>query len=126
LNSAARLGHGVSFRRKVAHLPRDPTPTYGGAMKHLFRCLSALLVLGAGASLAHAQYPFPVRPAPVYCPAPPLRAPDFCGGNYYVYPPFPPFQGMLPVPQNAQAQQGGTIFGHHAFIRSPRDFYMVD
>ncbi len=99
-------------------------------MKSHLTYLGAMLVLAVGASASRAQYPFPVRPAPVYCPAPPLRAPDMCGGpmfgsGYYVYPPFPPFQGMLPVPKS-NGQQGPTLFGSHAFIRSPRDFFMVD
>jgi hypothetical protein len=99
-------------------------------MKSYLTYLGAVLVLAVGASVSPAQYPFPVRPAPIYCPAPPLPAPDLCGSQafgpaYSVYPPFPPFQGMLPVP-NGGGQQGPTLFGSHAFIRSPRDFYMVD
>jgi hypothetical protein len=85
--------------------------------------LGALLIVAVGASTSQAQYPFPVRPLPAYCPAPPLPAPGFGPGGP-VYPTFPPFQGMLPVPQPAGQQQ--IMFGSHAFVRSPRDFYMVD
>ena len=120
-------------------------------MKSLVTCLSTFLLLGASATAARAQYPFPVRPLPVYCPAPPLHAPDMCGpgfyaanwyGQYYgpsynVTPPFAPFQGMMPLPgcpgspaamqqQQQQQQLMQARFPSHPFARSPRDFFMVD
>jgi hypothetical protein len=99
-----------------------------------------VLVLGVtGLALAAA-------PASAQCCyiAPP-RAPDMlnpgywytnCFGvtywpNHCVYPPFPPFQGMLlgpgkgagPTPREIQALAG---FPRHLYARSPRDYFMYD
>ena len=106
-------------------------------MKSLLTYLALLDASRRQRPLAHAQYPFPIRPQPMYCPAPPLRAPDMCGpgfcipncyGGYYypsynVTPPFPPFQGVLPIPAGAA---GHARFPSHPYVRSPRDFFMVD
>ena len=110
-------------------------------MKTLLTTLGVLLLLGTGASVAQAQqYPWPcAKTPPVYCPVPPLRAPDACGPGFYapnqfgmvygpnfnVYPPFPPFQGMLPIPSCPNNGGGSPGFATHPFLRSPRDFYMA-
>jgi hypothetical protein len=53
------------------------------------------------------------------------------GPGYCVYPPFPPFQGMVFGPQNRGGPGGpGGPFGQpsfatHPFARSPRDYFMV-
>jgi hypothetical protein len=62
----------------------------------------------------------------------------YYGPNYCVYPPFPPYNGMLPGPSN-QAGAGGAglgcgplpgangpvTFPTHPYARSPRDYFMV-
>ena len=97
-------------------------------MKATTPWLGTLLLAFLFVPHAQAQWcPLPIPPAPDAC-GPGFYCANECGQvygpNYCVYPPFPPFQGMLPVPQSAQAAP--TLFGHHAFIRGPRDFYMVD
>ena len=82
-------------------------------MKTVLTSFGALILLGIGASSARAQYACPMPPGPpIYCPIPPPRAPDAYGPGYYaanayglvygpnytLYPPFLPFQGMLPIP----------------------------
>ena len=90
-------------------------------------CSAALLAVALSASSASAQYP---------CLAPP-QAPDACGPGYYctnacgmrygpgycLYPPFPPFQGMVPGPPPKGAP-GSPMFPTHPYARSPRDFFM--
>ena len=141
-------------------------------MKTLLTTLGVLLLFGCGASAARAQcwypyqahfsYPYPVPCTPNSCPIPPPPAPDACGPgyyvvnccgqvygpNYYVYPPFPPFQGMVPTKLppcppggngNGNGNGGGNMmsaqqqymmmqarFPSHPYARSPRDFYMKD
>ncbi len=109
-------------------------------MKPLLTCFAALLLAGVSASVAQAQYPFPVRPLPYYCPVPPLSAPDMRSGGFYtpnncglvygpgycVTPPFPPFQGMLPIPGCANSPAAQRAFPSHPYVRSPRDFFMID
>ncbi|MFN4258739.1 MAG: hypothetical protein ACK4RK_05545 [Gemmataceae bacterium] len=48
------------------------------------------------------------------------------GPNYNLVPPFPPFNGLLPVP--APPRQGCVpkVFPTHPYARSPRDFFMLD
>ncbi|MSR30068.1 MAG: hypothetical protein EXR99_01055 [Gemmataceae bacterium] len=50
------------------------------------------------------------------------------GPNYYLRPPFPPFNGLLPEMNNCNKPAGfpGMSFPSHPFARSPRDFFMVD
>ena len=60
------------------------------------------------------------------------------GPNYNVYPCFSPFQGAvlgptMPLPQQAGnmtsgcwPNRGAANFPSHLFIRSPRDFFMVE
>lgn len=85
---------------------------------------------------------------------PPPQAPDMCntrpfyyptcygmvyGPNYYLRPPFPPFQGMIgPVgaygvqgmfpgcPPQMLPQPGIAAFPSHLYARSPRDYFMYD
>jgi len=103
-------------------------------------------------------YCTPVTRTPIL-PAPDATGPGFyfvdaCGvvwgPNHCVYPPFPPFQGMLPGPTGKclQASQCGVppwspafpmpqppapsapghqatgIYPSHPYIRGPRDYYM--
>lgn len=70
--------------------------------------------------------------APCYYPRIP-QAPDACGPGFYcvnacgtvygpnhcVYPPFPPFQGMVFGPPCS------PLFPTHPFARSPRDYFMI-
>jgi hypothetical protein len=74
------------------------------------------------------------------CIIPPPRAPDMCGPgsyapnpfggvygpNYYVRPPYPPFQGMILGPGGPGNGNGPGGFGTHPFARSPRDFFMIE
>src|SRR5262249_61520855 len=94
-------------------------------MRAALACLGGVAA-GLAAAPARAQY---FTPPPAYYPPPcPVRvAPDMCGGyfyvadgstlygpNYYVYPPFPPFNGMVPPPtsgQHAAGPQGGAPGG---------------
>ena len=60
------------------------------------------------------------------------------GASYKVYPPFPPFQGMVSAPGKDGGPHPGqcifqelvnqytAVFPNHLFSRSPRDFYMID
>jgi hypothetical protein len=102
-------------------------------MKATVSCLGALVVALALAGGAHADNPyFPYQPA-----ARP-QAPDACGPgftcfnylgapygpNYYLRPPWAPFNGMITPPNWG----GGTpaMFGTHPYARSARDFFMVE
>ncbi len=100
--------------------------------------IGVLLVGLCTAAPAKAQYCYVL---------PPPQAPDACNGgyyaqnsygawygpNYYVYPPYPPFNGMVPGPPNcgagggAGAGVGGSpAFPSHPFARGPRDFFMYE
>jgi hypothetical protein len=109
----------------------------------------AALLLGiVGAASVYAQYQ-PPYPTPV----PPARvAPDACGPgfydvnpwgavygpNYYLQPPFMPYQGAIfgrqaaVFPGGGQAGPGGpggppmVRFPTHPYARSPRDFFMME
>lgn len=53
------------------------------------------------------------------------------GPNYCVTPPFPPFNGLIPIPcfgqmNNKPSAYPGMSFPSHPFNRSPRDFFMID
>jgi hypothetical protein len=94
----------------------------------------------------------PAAQAQCYVPYIP-KAPDACGPgnygtnwnglyygpNYCVYPPFPPYNGMLPGPCPGSpaaaaaagvgsgclpGMNGPVTFPTHPFARSPRDFFM--
>jgi len=119
--------------------------------------ISVLLAL-LGATPTPAQPHLPIPPAPDMC-GPGYFAPNnyglFYGPNYYVYPPFQPFQGMVWAPKRPVGPHQGPIgaggaggpggpggagngapamnspygpagFAVHPFNRSPRDFFMVD
>jgi hypothetical protein len=104
------------------------------------------MALAASQSVAQCCYIVPPR-------APDMRNPGSywtnCygvtyGPNYYVQPPFPPFQGMilapkkpgapagpagpggLPTPREIQAGCELKGFPRHLYARSPRDFFMVE
>jgi hypothetical protein len=96
-------------------------------MKATLRRLAVLLSLGLAPSLASAQC----------CCSPIPQAPDACGRGfyystcmtnygpmYYLRPPFPPYQGVVPGPAPKQPQS--PLFPTHPFARGPRDFFMVD
>ncbi len=103
--------------------------------------LGAILSLALTAGLAQAQQPY------CGCYYPPIpQAPDMCNPGYYwtsscgltygpshcVYPPYAPFQGMVPGPPNrgpggGPGGPGGAsspTFPTHPYARSPRDFFM--
>jgi hypothetical protein len=102
----------------------------------------AFLSLALCASLAQAQpncgcyYP-PIPQAPDMC-NPGYYWTSICGMNYgpshCVYPPYPPFQGMVPGPPPQRGGPGGVAgpggplgsptFPTHPYARSPRDFFM--
>ena len=102
-------------------------------MKLHLACLASLVVAATfTAENANAQHYF-VPPPGTYVGPLPFGggfAPDMCGPGFYctngctyygpsynVYPPFPPFQGILP-PMNNHG------FPVNPFTRSPRDFFM--
>jgi hypothetical protein len=110
----------------------------------------ALALLGFAPSPGQAQYFNPPQgPNPYYQPPcyVPRVAPDMCGGYFYctdgstwygpsynVYPPFPPFNGMLaacpkgPPPTPYQYAQKGpqaqAAVPYNPFTRGPRDYFM--
>jgi hypothetical protein len=102
-------------------------------MKATIAGLAALFALAVLAPASHAQYCRPFYPQ---CWAPIPQAPDACGPgsycvngcgqmygpNYNVYPPFPPFNGMVFGPSG----NGSPLMPTHPFVRSPRDYFMVD
>jgi hypothetical protein len=107
--------------------------------------VSSLLVGFVGLLLVNAA-------ASAQCYKPLPTAPDMCGPgfalhagcgvilypSYKVYPPFPPFQGMVSAPGKDGGPHPGqciyqelvnqytAVFPNHLFSRSPRDFYMID
>jgi hypothetical protein len=92
--------------------------------------LGAVLVLAVTATLAKAD-PYP-------CPYITRQAPDACGPGYYCYnyrgavygpnyavrPPWEPFNGFRPCLQCPQPAPAS--FGMNPFVRSPRDYFMVE
>jgi hypothetical protein len=103
-------------------------------MKATIAGLAALLALAVFTPASHAQYCRPFYPQ---CWAPIPQAPDMCGSgfcsgygygqmygpNLNVYPPFPPFNGMVFGPCGGN---GSPLMPTHPFVRSPRDYFMVD
>jgi hypothetical protein len=101
-------------------------------MKATLTTAALLLCFLACSSSAQAQYPWCWPPIP--------QAPDAMGPGYYclnqcgcvmgpnwcVYPPFPPFNGMVFPPKQGGAGGPGGMFPQQPFVRSPRDFWMVD
>jgi hypothetical protein len=106
-------------------------------MRAILTSLVLLLAVGLLAPAASAQCCYIPPP-----PAPDMLGPGFVwtspygityGPNYYVRPPFPPFQGMIPAPPKPppgspqMGMQGGSLgFPSHLYARSPRDFFMID
>jgi hypothetical protein len=109
----------------------------------LARLAVATLVLAAlNAPSAFAQYTsLPQALYPDYQAGCPARfAPDMCGGyfyctngctwfgpSYYVYPPFPPVNGIGPPPPcqfQAGNSPGNVALPFNPWTRSPRDFFM--
>ncbi|HZV05050.1 MAG TPA: hypothetical protein VE999_08225 [Gemmataceae bacterium] len=110
-------------------------------MRQRYVGLGAFLCLAFSAGLAQAQ-------PQCGCYYPPIpQAPDMCNPGYYwtsicglnygpahcVYPPYPPFQGMVPGPPNrgpgggpggGPGAAGSPTFPTHPYARSPRDFFM--
>jgi hypothetical protein len=100
-------------------------------MRALTLWLAALTVLAATADPTQAYYPY-------YYPCGP-QAPDACGPgyyitnsfgaqygpNYWVYPPYPPFNGARPSFQKQQ-QNAQPSFPTHPFARGPRDYFMLE
>ena len=58
-------------------------------------------------------------PVPVY----PYGGGPWCGPCVWVQPCRPPFNGVLPMPQN-QGLDGGCPLPQHPYARSPRDYFM--
>ena len=99
-------------------------------MRALTPWLAALLVVAATAGLAEAYYPYYFPQAP--------QAPDACGPgfynvnawgaqygpNYWLQPPYPPFNGARPNLQ--KSSQASPTFGTHPYARSPRDYFMLE
>ena len=87
--------------------------------------LLAGLIAASAAQAQNCYYPVPQAPdmrgGGFYCQ-------NYCGAwygpNYCVYPPFAPFQGMVPGPPPGNGM--GGQFPSHPFARSPRDFFMWD
>jgi hypothetical protein len=88
---------------------------------------AAVLFLGlCTASTAKAQCCYiPPPPAPDAC-GPGFYSQNIYGGwngpGYYVYPSFPPFNGMVFAPPD----NSGGRFPSHPFARGPRDFFMYE
>jgi hypothetical protein len=95
--------------------------------------LGALLVIGAAASQVQAD--------PYSCPYIFRQAPDMCGTgyfctnycgavygpNYCVRPPWEPFNGFRPCLEKPQQQQHqASPILSNPFVRSPRDFFMME
>lgn len=99
-------------------------------MRALTPWLAALFVLAATAGFSQAYYPnyFPRAPyAPDAC-GPGFYNVNWCGAqygpNYWLYPPFPPFNGARPTLQNNS--QATPNFPTHPYARSPRDYFMLE
>ena len=100
-------------------------------MKATVSCLGALVVALAVSGSARADHPYFFgcgnRPHAPDALGPGYTCYNYCGApygpNYCVRPPWPPFQGMLPLPDG---NGGGGQFMTHPFARGPRDFFMLD
>jgi hypothetical protein len=116
-------------------------------MSLCLRALAALLAVGAAATAAQAQpsaqclcYPYNGAPYPGFVrQAPSTFGPGYVstnqfggvyGPNYWVRPPFEPFNGLRPELSRASAgcpfPPRMVGFPTHPYARSPRDFYMYE
>ncbi len=94
--------------------------------------LGGVLGLALAAATAPAQCYYPIPTAPDLC-GPGYYCTGMCGmvygPNHCVYPPFAPFQGMVPGPPNCGPGGPGGIgsptFPTHPYARSPRDYFMI-
>jgi hypothetical protein len=100
-------------------------------MRATIAVLASLLWTAATATAVQADQPYCFYLSSVRV------APDACGPGYYctnssgavygpnysVRPGFEPWQGFRPCQSNCQGQAG---FPAHPFVRSPRDYFMVD
>lgn len=91
--------------------------------------LVAVLVLGATATVVQADPPYYypcIRQAPDAC-GPGYFCTNYCGcvygPNYCVRPPWEPFNGFRPCLQQQQQAPSITV---NPFVRSPRDFFMME
>jgi hypothetical protein len=96
-------------------------------MRATILSLGALILLGAGATLAQA--------GPYYFGPP--QAPDACGPgwynvgpqgmvygpNYWLRPPYLPWNGLVPAPSGGQG--ASPAFPTHPYARGPRDYFMT-
>ena len=100
-------------------------------MRAILKSLTLTLAMGLLGSSLQGQCCYIMPP-----PAPDMRGPGFYwtspygdtyGPSWYVQPPFPPFQGMIPGPKPGNGG-GGTFpgFPSHLYARSPRDYFMID
>ncbi len=114
-------------------------------MKAILRGMTSVfgVLLLASAASAQCYWITPVSKMPVPH-APDARGPGYyvfvpgcnthgtlVGPNYCLYPPFAPFQGILPPmgPSGGAMQgppPGPAAFPSHPFVRSPRDFFMFN
>ena len=95
-------------------------------------------LLALGTVLVAAAATMPVHADPYYPPSRVRQAPDMCGPGYYcsnpygmvygpnycVRPPWEPFNGFRPNLQKDNCPP--ALFPMHLFVRSPRDYFMVD
>ena len=104
-------------------------------MKATLGGFAALLLAVASCSAAQAgPYPYyysGIPQAPDAC-GPGYFCTNYCGQvygpNYCLQPPWAPFNGFRPClnNQNGAGGAGGAGSPVHPFMRSPRDFFMVD
>ena len=103
-------------------------------MKTVISAIAVFLLVAATIGTAHAGYfcgPGGCAPQgccpPVCMPAPlpvyPYGGGPWCGPCVTVRPCCPPFNGVLPMPQNP-GLNGGCPLPQHPYARSPRDFFM--
>jgi hypothetical protein len=99
-------------------------------MKATVPFLGALALALALSGTARADHPYFFgcgnRPHAPDALGPGYMCTNYCGclygPNYCVRPPWPPFQGMLPPPDN---NNDGGRYMTHPYARSPRDFFMI-
>jgi hypothetical protein len=99
-------------------------------MKATLPWLAATLAVVLAGSAAKAQSFGPCIPqAPDAC-GPGFYAPNiygaYYGPNYYLRPPYSPFNGVAAPSGWPGARTGSPVFPTHPYARSPRDFFMVD